>query len=882
MSTEIGSLVVKYVGDLTGLKSANAQVKTLLQSTGAAGKTATSSLSSGLKSASTAASQLTTATKNTTSAVSQMATAASNSSKSLLSGFKNAASGVLDFGNKLGGTITAIRGVADGAIGLGQALLSPAANAEQMQIAFTSLLGSGKAATQMMQTLGNIAVKTPFELPQVQEAAKQLLAFKFNAQDVPNMLLRIGDAVSSVGGGAEGMQRVIVALGQMKLKGKVAGDEMLQLTESNIDAWGYVAKAMGVSTAQAQQMASKGLIPADTAIKAIISGMNEFNGAMDKQSASALGLASTLKDAFNINILANFGKGLLEPLKTSMQGLIALLSNPAISQAASLLGTQIGGALSGLISSFSTLVSKGSGITSFFQQIAQGWQGAFAGSEGAAAVLPGIIAAFGRLQQAVQNFGKVIGPYIGPLLVQFNGLLTTTAGWLASLVAPAIDMLGQRVNALTAFLQPVVAALFPFMTALTNLVNVIGPIVVGVAQLSAQSGLLSVAMGLVGTAVAGVINVLSGIINGISSVIRFFEENQVAAALLASAIGTLAVAFAAFKITTFVQGLAAIAPIMYVLISGAIPGMIAALSGMAVAGWAAIAPFLPFIAIGAAVVAVIAGIILVVRNWGTIVAWLQAQWRRFTGWFTGAINALEKIPGIGAVVTAFKSAWNTISSTAQAAWSNISTNAATALDAIKAKGGEIGNWFQTTWTNISTSAQQQLGPPLNTAWQNISTKAQETTGNIGRFFQDAWNVAKQAWSQSPLSSAFTTTVKAIQAAPGAAGQTLAQGLAPVGQTLGGIGANVQTALGPAVAGVQSGFGNLGASFSQVGQQVSTILKPALDGLNQVLGQIGQMAQGTLVPAWNSLQQAMSQIGTVLSGGFTQAWTTLQQAFSSIG
>ena len=81
-----------------------------------------------------------------------------------------------------------------------------------------------------------------------------------------------------------------------------------------------------------------------------------------------------------------------------------------------------------------------------------------------------------------------------------------------------------------------------------------------------------------------------------------------------------------------------------------VAGMIPSLIGMAVAGWAAIAPLLPFIAIGLGVVAVIgvitAGIIWMVRNWDRVTEFFDRNWPRIAL----AIGII--IPPIGLVIAA--------------------------------------------------------------------------------------------------------------------------------------------------------------------------------------------------------------------------------------
>lgn len=551
MANQISGLTVKFDADISALTSAVAQVKAQISSLTSASQAATASITGG---AAQAKSQM-----------QSLAAAARTSSTSLLSGFKNAATGLLDIGSKVGMAVLGLKTIAEGALDLGQKLLAPAMNAEKMKIAFTSLLGSGQAAAKMMQTLGDIAVKTPFELPQVQAAAQQLLAFKFQARDVPNMLLRIGDAVSSVGGGADAMQSVIIALGQMKLKGKVAGDEMLQLTERNIDAWGYLAKALGVSTAQAQKMASQGLIPADTAIKAIIGGMKEFSGAMDKQSASAAGLASTLSDAFNINILASFGAGLLEPLKGAMTDLINLLSSPVFQQFATQLGQQIGAAIVTLINDFKQMIATGQQLVAFFQQNTAALQAlqtvalvvggilvaaftAWAISAGAAAIatlaatwpilaigaaIGLLVAGFLALYNGNAQFKAFIDGLVAglqaawsfittnfmPMWNQLVALLAQVGAWLASVFAPVWT---QLVNLWQSQMLPALQQLWAALQPLGPALQIIGAVILGVVVVA-----LVLFVALLAGVIAGIAGLLQGltlIFTGIVQIISGFIQ----------------------------------------------------------------------------------------------------------------------------------------------------------------------------------------------------------------------------------------------------------------------------------------------------------------------------------------------------------------------
>ena len=179
------------------------------------------------------------------------------------------------------------------------------------QIGFETMLGNKKKAQKFMNDIKNFAVETPFETQDVIQNSQKMLAMGWNRKNILTDMNRIGNVSAATGTGAEGIERITTALGQMQMKGKVSAEEMLQLTEANVKAWDYVAKGEGVSVAQAQDMVTKGLIPVDDAINSILKGMDEFDGMMDKTAnRTASGLKSQIADTFQIGFVEKWGRGL--------------------------------------------------------------------------------------------------------------------------------------------------------------------------------------------------------------------------------------------------------------------------------------------------------------------------------------------------------------------------------------------------------------------------------------------------------------------------------------------------------------------------------------------------------------------------------------------
>jgi tape measure domain-containing protein len=196
---------------------------------------------------------------------------------------------------------------------------------EQAQIAFTTLLGSGEKARRFLEEMKEFAAKTPFEFPDLVRASQRLLAMGFAANQIKPLLTSVGDAAAGLGGSADTIDRITLALGQMAGRGRVATQEMNQLTEVGIPAWRLLAEGMGVSEQKLRDMVEKGLVPADKSIQILQEGMNKaFGGQMAKQAETFSGLLSTIKDEARF-IAGDLTTGLFNvvkgPLKTAVETL---------------------------------------------------------------------------------------------------------------------------------------------------------------------------------------------------------------------------------------------------------------------------------------------------------------------------------------------------------------------------------------------------------------------------------------------------------------------------------------------------------------------------------------------------------------------------------
>ncbi len=180
------------------------------------------------------------------------------------------------------------------------------------QLGFEGMLGSAKAGAEFMEQIKQFAIATPFETMDVVRNANFMMAMGFQAKEVIPMLQNIGDAVARFGGGADQIERIVLALGQMRMAGRVNAQDMLQLVQAGIPAWQFVADAMGMTTAQLRELSDAGKLQAKPAIAAILSGMEKlYGGAMAENANKTLGgILSQIKDMFDIKLMVRWGEGL--------------------------------------------------------------------------------------------------------------------------------------------------------------------------------------------------------------------------------------------------------------------------------------------------------------------------------------------------------------------------------------------------------------------------------------------------------------------------------------------------------------------------------------------------------------------------------------------
>lgn len=182
---------------------------------------------------------------------------------------------------------------------------------EQAQISFEVMLWSAEKATNLLKDLAEFAKRTPFELLQIRDVTKQLLAFGIAEENIIWTLKVLGDIAAGTG---TGIDRIAYAFGQVRAAGRLTGNELRQFTEAWVPLLWELAKMYWVTEWAAREMISDGLVWFNDVQQAFVNMTSEwgkFHDLMIKQSTTLSWKISNLKDSFN-QLLEEWG-GWLTP-----------------------------------------------------------------------------------------------------------------------------------------------------------------------------------------------------------------------------------------------------------------------------------------------------------------------------------------------------------------------------------------------------------------------------------------------------------------------------------------------------------------------------------------------------------------------------------------
>lgn len=194
--------------------------------------------------------------------------------------------------------------------------LKEAANLQQIKLSFETLLQSQERALNMIKELRTISSQTGFDFDQVADAARLYLSLGGNAQEATRDLKAVAAQAAAMGKGADQIDRVVLALGQIKAKGFLSGEEVRQLANNNVKVWQYLTKVLNVDVGTAMDMARRKMIDAGAAVQVILKGlMDEFGPSLEKRLRTVPGAFDRLVNNIKVS-MAGVGEAFFESINS--------------------------------------------------------------------------------------------------------------------------------------------------------------------------------------------------------------------------------------------------------------------------------------------------------------------------------------------------------------------------------------------------------------------------------------------------------------------------------------------------------------------------------------------------------------------------------------
>ena len=444
------------------------------------------------------------------------------------------------------GTVFKTGALAAGGAGvalLGTALTKGFSRLNAIDQAKAKLSGLGNSAATVDKIMGNAlaSVKgTAFGLDEAATTAAGAVAAGIKpGKELEGVLKTVADTATIAGAS---MADTGAIFGSVAARGKLQGDDLMQLQSRGVPVLAFLAKHYKTTAAEASKMVSKGKVD-----------FKNFNAAMQENlGGAALKSGETFKGAF-ANMKASLGRiganllsGIFPQVKSGIGGITKILSS--LEPVATKVGKAIG---DGLAKVGPVVKQIAEGFTVFKEALSggevttQGWLGKV--GDIAYGLRDAFIAALPTIKQLVSNvvgFAQVAIPAVKQFV---TGTLVPLFGQVASFittrVVPAVMGIVTAIRGWVSTAGPIVAAFVtgmiariqPMMPQIKAIFTTIGQIITGVmglvsAVISRVTAIVggiwsrwgTSIMNFTGAVFGSIITVIGGALKIVSGVIKLF------------------------------------------------------------------------------------------------------------------------------------------------------------------------------------------------------------------------------------------------------------------------------------------------------------------------------------------------------------------------
>lgn len=211
-------------------------------------------------------------------------------------------------------------------------LISIRGEFDKQNRALAAIMQNKDEADRLFGQITELAVRSPFQIKELVTYTKQLAAYRVENEKLYDTTKMLADVSAGLG---VGMDRLILAYGQVKAANYLRGTELRQFSEAGINILGELAayfselEGVAVSTGEVFERVSKRMVTFKD-VEVIFERLTEkggiFYNMQEEQAKSVAGIVSNLKDSLEI-MLNEIGKANDGVIKFSLNAIKGLIDN---------------------------------------------------------------------------------------------------------------------------------------------------------------------------------------------------------------------------------------------------------------------------------------------------------------------------------------------------------------------------------------------------------------------------------------------------------------------------------------------------------------------------------------------------------------------------
>lgn len=199
-----------------------------------------------------------------------------------------------------------------------------AADAEALSVTFRVLVGDVEKADNALRDLQQFALTTPFEMPELMESARMMLAFGEEVENIVPAMRMMGDIASGIDAP---LKDLAYLFGTLRAQGRAFTVDIRQFASRGIPIYLELAKVFGLvdenarkTTKEVRQQLDKMIEAGQVSFEQVEEAFNrmtgpggQFFGMMEQRSKTLKGLFNEMKESIDLS-LRGIGESLIKGL----------------------------------------------------------------------------------------------------------------------------------------------------------------------------------------------------------------------------------------------------------------------------------------------------------------------------------------------------------------------------------------------------------------------------------------------------------------------------------------------------------------------------------------------------------------------------------------